>query len=55
MEDYSRVLRALPWPLARKGVGGLLSSSAAALRYSRKLVRGCYFEEYRPLSGRLGS
>jgi glycosyltransferase involved in cell wall biosynthesis len=48
MEEYSRVLQALPWPLLRRGVGGLLSSSAAAMRYSEKLLRGCYLEERWP-------
>jgi glycosyltransferase involved in cell wall biosynthesis len=42
MEDYSPVLQAMPWPLLRRGVGGVLTSSAAALRYSEKLLRGCY-------------
>ncbi len=55
MEDYSPLLRSLPWPIARRGVGGLLSSSAAALRYSEKLFRGCYLEECWPLFQRLGS
>jgi glycosyltransferase involved in cell wall biosynthesis len=55
MENYSAVLRALPWPLARRGVGGVLSSSAAALRYSEKLLRGCYLEELWPMFPRLGS
>jgi glycosyltransferase involved in cell wall biosynthesis len=45
MEDYSSLLRAMPWPAARRGVRSLLSSSAAALRYSEKLLRGCYLEE----------
>jgi glycosyltransferase involved in cell wall biosynthesis len=49
MEEYSAVLRALPWPVARRSVGHLLSSSAAALRYSEKLLRGCYLEEFRQL------
>ena len=34
---------------------GLLSSSAAALRYSEKLFRGCYLEERWPMFQRLGS
>jgi glycosyltransferase involved in cell wall biosynthesis len=42
MESYSPLLRALPWPVARRGVATLLSSSAAFLRYSEKLLRGCY-------------
>lgn len=45
MESYSPVLRALPWPVARRGVGELLSSAAAFLRYSEKLFRGCYLDE----------
>ncbi len=55
MENYSSVLQALPWPMARRGLGGLLSSSAAALRYSEKLFRGCYLEERWPMFQRLGS
>lgn len=55
MEHYSPVLRALPWPIARRGVGGLLSSSAAALRYSEKFLRGCYIEERWPMFQRLNS
>ena len=42
MEEYSPVLQALPWAALRRSVGGLLSSSAAGLRYSEKLLRGCY-------------
>lgn len=49
MENYSAVLRALPWPRARRGVGEILSSSAAAMRYSEKLLRGCYLEERWPM------
>jgi len=45
MEEYSPLLRAMPWPMARRSVRSLLSSSAAALRYSEKLLRGCYLEE----------
>jgi glycosyltransferase involved in cell wall biosynthesis len=45
MEEYSPVLRALRWPAARRGVRVLLSSAAAALRYSEKLRRGYYLEE----------
>lgn len=48
MEDYSPVLQALPWPVLRRAMGGLLSSSAAALRYSEKLMRGCYLQERWP-------
>lgn len=48
MESYSPVLQALPWPLLRRGVGALLSSSAAGLRYSEKLVRGYYLPQFRP-------
>lgn len=55
MEEYSAVLRVLPWPVARQGVGALLSSSAAALRYSEKLLRGCYLEERWPMLVRLSS
>lgn len=54
MENYSPLLRALPWPMARRSVGGLLSSSAAALRYSEKLLRGCYLEELWPMVQRAG-
>jgi len=48
MEEYSPLLRAMPWPMARRSVRSLLSSSAAALRYSEKLLRGCYLEERWP-------
>ena len=48
MEKYSPVLKALPGPLLRRGVGELLSSAAGAIRYSEKLLRGCYLEERRP-------
>jgi len=47
MERYSPTLNAVPWPMLRRGVGRLLSSSAAVMRYSEKLVRGCYLEELR--------
>lgn len=49
MEEYSPVLRALPWPIARRGVGALLRSSAAAMRYSEKFLRGSYLEEGWPI------
>jgi len=45
METYSPVLQALPWPALRQSLGSLLSSLAAALRYSEKLLRGCYLDE----------
>jgi glycosyltransferase involved in cell wall biosynthesis len=44
MEEYSPLLRALRSPLARRGGSALLSSSAAMLRYSEKLLRGYYLE-----------
>ncbi len=47
MEDYSPILRGLRWPVMRRGGSALLSSSAAALRYSEKLLRGYYFENSR--------
>lgn len=46
-EDRSPLLRALPFPLARRTASVLLGSAAAALRYSEKLVRGYYLEERR--------
>jgi glycosyltransferase involved in cell wall biosynthesis len=55
MEHYSPVLQALPWPALRPGLGSLLSSSAAALRYSEKLLHGCYVDELWPSRLRFGS
>jgi glycosyltransferase involved in cell wall biosynthesis len=50
MEDYSPVLRALPWPLLRRGIGSVLRSSAAGRRYSEKLLRGYYHVQSRRIS-----
>jgi hypothetical protein len=50
MEEYSPILRALPWPLARRSAALVLSSSAALLRYSEKLRRGYYLDQFRPAS-----
>jgi glycosyltransferase involved in cell wall biosynthesis len=47
MEEYSPFLRRLRWPGARRGGSALLGFTAAALRYSEKLLRGYYFKDRR--------
>jgi glycosyltransferase involved in cell wall biosynthesis len=47
MHLYSPVLRRLRAPVSRLVTLGLLRTSAAALRYSEKLMRGYYFDRLR--------
>ena len=47
MELYSRVLRGVRSPAMRRAAFVTLRSSAAALRYSEKLMRGYYLEQLR--------
>jgi hypothetical protein len=42
-EQYSPVLRSIESPTTRRLVRSALSISAAALRYTEKLLRGYYF------------
>lgn len=44
-EKYSPVLSSIQSPAARKMLRAALGASAAALRYSEKLLRGYYFDE----------
>lgn len=47
MQLYSPLLRQLQAPVPRRAMLVLLRSSAAALRYSEKLMRGYYFDRFR--------
>jgi len=47
MRRYSPILRAQGSPLSRGIVSAVLRSTAAALRYSEKTVRGYYFDRFR--------
>jgi glycosyltransferase involved in cell wall biosynthesis len=47
MRRYSPIVRAQGSPLSRGIVSAVLRSTAAALRYSEKMVRGYYFDRFR--------
>jgi glycosyltransferase involved in cell wall biosynthesis len=53
MRRYSPVTGRVSGDMAQKLTFGLLRSTAAALRYSQKLVRGYYFPELRSLTPKL--
>lgn len=48
MHQYSPVLRKLHKPVSRRVTATVLRSCAGALRYSEKLLRGYYFNQFRP-------
>jgi len=47
MHLYSPVSRRFQTPVSRRVMFALLRSCAAALRYSQKLMRGYYFDQFR--------
>jgi glycosyltransferase involved in cell wall biosynthesis len=51
MQLYSPLLRRFQSPVAHRAVLVLLRSCAAAMRYSEKLVRGYYFNQFRLSTG----
>jgi glycosyltransferase involved in cell wall biosynthesis len=53
MHLYSPVLRKIQRPAPRRIATSVLRSCASVLRYSEKLMRGYYFDQYRPAT--LGS
>ena len=48
MHLYSPVLRKIQQPASRRITTSVLRSCAGALRYSEKLLRGYYFDQFRP-------
>ncbi len=45
---YSPVLQKVRGPLSQKVTLAVLRAAAAGLRYSKKLLQGCYFDELKP-------